>query len=198
MPATSTATRTATATATPTPAPSPTPAGPADEPLGFPLDPATLTGLVVGNVGSRTIAWGEGPPALAYSRDHQPSPDPVVANRSGWNARTHVEYEGQPAVDWYIPLHTPIRATMDGTATLLVNTVSNPFDVYGVDREPYIGNPDRARAPVSPFPGPGGGQGAFVRIESATFRADHAHFDLLATLPLAADGDVPRRVLGGL
>lgn len=92
-----------------------------------------------------------------------------------------MEYEGQPAVDWYIPDGTPIVATMDGTATLLVNTVSNPFDVYGVSREPYIGNPDRSRAPISPFPGPGGGQGAFVRIESSTHRTDNAHLDLAAT-----------------
>lgn len=92
-----------------------------------------------------------------------------------------MEFEGQPAVDWYIPDGTPIVATMDGTATLLVNTVSNPFDVYGVSREPYIGNPDRSRAPISPFPGPGGGQGAFVRIESSTHRTDSAHLDLAAT-----------------
>jgi murein DD-endopeptidase MepM/ murein hydrolase activator NlpD len=152
--------------------------------LGFPLDPATRTGLVVGTVGSRTIAWGEGADALSYSRDDQPGDDPVRANRSGWDARTHLEYEGQPAVDWYIPQGTPILATMDGTATLLVNTVSNPFDVYGVSREPYIGNPDRARAPISPFPGVGGGQGSFVRIASDGYQADHAHLDLVHTLAL--------------
>jgi murein DD-endopeptidase MepM/ murein hydrolase activator NlpD len=152
--------------------------------LGLPLDPATRTGLVVGTVGSRTIAWGEGPDTLSYSRDDQPGDDPVRANRSGWDARTHLEYEGQPAVDWYIPQGTPILATMDGTATLLVNTVSNPFDVYGVSREPYIGNPDRARAPISPFPGVGGGQGSFVRITSDGYQADHAHLDLVHTLEL--------------
>lgn len=89
-----------------------------------------------------------------------------------------MEYEGQPAVDWYIPIGTPIVATMDGVATLWVNTTSNPFDVYGVSREPYLGNPDRTRAPIVPFPGPGGGQGAFVRVESESFRADYAHMDL--------------------
>ncbi|MEP7214727.1 MAG: M23 family metallopeptidase [Anaerolineaceae bacterium] len=67
---------------------------------------------------------------------------------------------------------------MDGTATLMVNTLSNPFDVYGVSREPYLGNPDRSRAPSSPFPGPGGGEGAFVRIESETFWSDYAHLSL--------------------
>jgi murein DD-endopeptidase MepM/ murein hydrolase activator NlpD len=160
------------ATATPTP---PIAAGPRDEPRGFPLDPALRVGEVTGEVGRRTLVFGAGPSVESYSRDDQPSDDAVRANRCGWNARTHVAYEGQPAVDWYIPPGTPVLATMDGTATLLINTVSNPFDVYGVSREPYIGNPDRARAPVSPFPGPGGGQGIFVRIESDNFRADHAH-----------------------
>ena len=28
---------------------------------------------------------------------------------------------------------------MDGEATLIVNTLANAFDYYGVDREPYIG-----------------------------------------------------------
>jgi murein DD-endopeptidase MepM/ murein hydrolase activator NlpD len=177
-----------THTATPLPTATPTAlsvsAGPANQPLGFPLDAGLRTGMVTGEVGSRTIAWGEGAAVLAYSRDDQVSSDPVRANRCGWNARTHVEYEGQPAVDWYIPLDTPVRATMDGTATLLVNTTSNPFDVYGVSREPYIGNPDRSRAPVSPFAGPGGGQGTFVRIESDAYRADHAHLHLAHTLTL--------------
>jgi murein DD-endopeptidase MepM/ murein hydrolase activator NlpD len=142
---------------------------------------------VVGAVGSRTIRWGEGPPALLYSRDDQPADDADRANRCGWNARTHFEYEGQPAVDWYIPALTPVLATMDGTATLLINTLSNPFDVYGVSREPYIGNPDRARAPISPFPGPGGGQGTFVRVIGEQFRTDYAHFTLDDTLKVVPD-----------
>ena len=175
---------------TPTPAVTATPTalpfsnGPANQPLGFPLYPGQPTGMVTGDLGSRTITWGAGPPVLVYSRDDQPAPDPVRANRCGWNARTHVEYEGQPAVDWYIPPGTTVHATMDGAATLLINTTSNPFDVYGVSREPYIGNPDRSRAPVSPFTGPGGGQGTFVRIESDAFRADHAHLQLQPTLAL--------------
>lgn len=179
---------TAAATATPIPPtptePPPTPTPPRDPalPIGFPLDPSSRTGAVTGAVGSRQIAWGEGATAETYSRDDQPSADAVRANRCGWNARVHLEYEGQPAIDWYIPQGTPILATMDGTATLLINTVSNPFDVYGVSREPYIGNPDRSRAPISPFPGPGGGQGVFVRIESASFQTDHAHLDLQTTL----------------
>lgn len=181
--ATSAATASPTPTATPSPAPTSTPtATPAPvsrlEPYGFPLDPVTRTGLVTGMVGSRTIRWGEGPAALAYSRDDQPSDDPDRANRCGWNARTHLEYEGQPAVDWYIPAGTPVVATMDGTATLLINTVSNPFDVYGVSREAYVGDPDRSRAPISPFPGPGGGQGVFVRIQNEQFRTDSAHFEI--------------------
>jgi murein DD-endopeptidase MepM/ murein hydrolase activator NlpD len=142
-------------------------------------------GVVSGDVGARVLRFGDGPTVEAYSGNDQPSDDPVRANRSGWNARTHVDYEGQPAVDWYIPPGTPVVATMDGTATLLINTVANPFAVYGVDREPYIGNPDRARAPISPFSGPGGGQGIFVRIESDGFRADHAHLgiDSIGRLP---------------
>lgn len=180
------ATATATATAAPTPLATSVPAK--LEPRGFPLDPATRTGLVAGAAGSRTIRWGEGPTALAYSRDDQPSSDPERANRCGWNARTHFEYEAQPAVDWYLPVGTPVVATMDGTATLLINTVSNPFDVYGVSREPYIGNPDRSRAPVSPFPGPGGGQGVFVRIENSQFRTDYAHFEIGRSLKVVPNG----------
>lgn len=158
------------------------------EPTGFPLDPATRLGLVTGEAGARIIAWGDGPSAEAYSRDAQPSDDPDVANCCGWNARTHVEYEGEPACDWYVPAGTPVLATMSGTATLLVNTTSNPFDVYGVSREPYIGNPDRERAPVSAFPGPGGGQGVFVRLDGDTFVTSHAHLDLAQTLDLVPAG----------
>ncbi|MCO5201422.1 MAG: M23 family metallopeptidase [Chloroflexi bacterium] len=170
-----------TATSSPVPSATPTATDPRIEPIGFPIDPAARLGMVSGVPGNRAIRWGEGPTALEYSRDDQPSGDPDRANRCGWNARLHVEYEGQPAVDWYIPPGTPVVATLDGTATLLINTVSNPFDVYGVSREPYLGNPDRALAPVVPFPGPGGGQGVFVRIENAGYRTDSAHFDIGAT-----------------
>lgn len=175
---------TASATASPSPAATATvtqqPA--VLEPLGFPIDPATRTGKVTGDIGARVIRWGEGPATLDYSLFDQPSSDPDRANACGWNARVHVEYEGQPAVDWYLPPGTPVVATMDGTATLLVNTVANPFDVYGVSREPYIGNPNRTQAPISPFPGPGGGQGVFVRIENPRYRTDYAHFEIAQTL----------------
>lgn len=144
--------------------------------------------MVVGVVGERRLVFAEGPLALLYSRDDQPSDDPDRANRSGWNARVHVAYEGQPAVDWYLPTGTPILSTLDGTATLLINTVSNPFDVYGLSREPYIGNPDRARAPISPFPGPGGGQGVFVRVQSGSFSVDFAHLELAPTLRVVPEG----------
>lgn len=179
----------------PSPSAPPTPApAPRLEPLGFPIDPATRLGIVAGEVGARTIRWGEGPTALAYSRDDQPSDDPIRANRCGWNARLHVEYEGQPAVDWYLPSGTPVYGTMDGTASLLINTVSNPFEVYGVSREPYLGSPDRARAPIVPFPGPGGGQGVFVRIRNNAFQAEMGHLDLIAT-----SGLIPREAwVGGL
>ena len=176
--------------ASPTPSPvpvTPTPVPPHPAPYGFPVDLATKTGLVVGSVGSRVIQWGQGPAVGAYSRDDQSSADPVWANRAGWNARTHLEYEGQPAVDWYLPVGTPVFATMDGTATLLVNTVSNPFDVYNVSREPYLGNPDRARAPISPFPGVGGGQGVFVRVENGQFRTDYAHLAIGRTLEMVPE-----------
>lgn len=192
-----------TPTPGPTSAPSPTPEPPATptspptprlDPIGFPIDPETRLGIVTGDVGSRTIRWGEGPTALSYSRDDQPSDDPVRANRCGWNARLHVEYEGQPAIDWYIPIGTPVYATMDGTASLMINTVSNPFDVYGVSREPYLGNPDRARAPIVPFPGPGGGMGVFIRIRNTAFQTDLGHLDLIAT-----SAAVPRTAwIGGL
>jgi murein DD-endopeptidase MepM/ murein hydrolase activator NlpD len=177
---------TPTPTATPTPTPTPPPA--AIEPVGFPLDPATILGEVTGPVGSREIIWGAGPPALEYSRDDQPAGDPVVANRSGWNCRLHVEYEGHPAVDWYIPEGTPIYATMDGTATLYGITTSNAFDYYGVSREPYIGDPDRANAPISPFPGPGGGKGMFVRIENDQFATEYGHLAIAPTLSAVPAG----------
>jgi murein DD-endopeptidase MepM/ murein hydrolase activator NlpD len=181
-PSTSTGSPTRTATLTPTTTPPPTPAKRLD-PVGFPIDPTTRLGIVTGELRNRSIRWGEGPTAFDYSREDQPAGDPDRANRCGWNARLHVEYEGQPAVDWYIPPGTPVYATMDGTASLLINTVSNPFDVYGVSREPYLGNPDRDRAPVVPFPGPGGGQGVFVRIENTGYRTDSAHLDIATTLP---------------
>jgi murein DD-endopeptidase MepM/ murein hydrolase activator NlpD len=168
---------------TPTPSQTANPGPrPSLEPVGFPLDPVTRCGRVEGAMGARTVRWGAGPSALDYSRTDQPAADPERANASGWNARVHVEYEGQPAVDWYLPPGTPVYATMDGVATLYVITLSNPFEVYGVAREPYLGNPDRARAPISPFPGPGGGKGVFLRVENEAFRTEYAHLDLRSTL----------------
>jgi murein DD-endopeptidase MepM/ murein hydrolase activator NlpD len=148
----------------------------------MPIAPGTLLGAVTGQLGSRSIAWGAGPEALPYSRDGQPSGDADRANRSGWNCRVHQEYEGQPAVDWYIPPDTPVVSTIDGVATLYVITTSNAFEYYGVSREPYLGNPDRPRAPVSPFGGPGGGKGVFVRVVGTAFETEYAHFDLAQTM----------------
>ncbi len=176
---------TATATAVPTETPVPLPRL---EPTGFPLDPDTVTGLVVGDVGSRTFDWSGGPPVREVSAMLQPSDDPVAANAAGWNCRVHVEYEGLPAVDWYVPEGTPIYATMDGTATLYMNTVTNAFDYWGVSREPYIGNPDRDRAPISAFPGPGGGMGVFVRIENAGYRVDYGHMRIDETAANVPEG----------
>src|SRR3990172_12709115 len=74
------------ATVTRTPAASPSPSqtastgtpgasihpGPAGQPLGFPIAPTTRLGLVSGSLGSRSLDWGGGPEAPAYSRDAQP------------------------------------------------------------------------------------------------------------------------------
>jgi len=175
-------------TSTPSAAPSSTPtAAPtavADttEPRGFPIDPSTKLGLVAGQSPQRSIAWGAGPDASSYSRDDQPSDDPERANGGGWDCRVHVEYEGQPAVDWYVPVGTPVRATMDGTATLNVVTVTNAFDYHAVACEPYMGNPDRPRAAVAPFQGVSGGKGVFVTVENDTFVTDYGHLDPALTL----------------
>jgi murein DD-endopeptidase MepM/ murein hydrolase activator NlpD len=139
--------------------------------------------VVEGEVGSRTLVFGGGgPTAYNYALNDQPSSDPVVANRSGWNCETHYEYEGIPAVDFYIPIGTPIIATMDGTATLNVISVVNDFDRYGVSREPYLGNPDRSRAPYSPFPGPSGGLGVYVHVENGDFVTEYGHLEIAATV----------------
>lgn len=184
-PATSAA---ATQTTPGTPAASINP-GPPGQPLGFPISPAARLGLVSGPQGSRSIEWNAGPDAFAYSRDSQPSGDPDVANASGWNCRVHVEYEGQPAIDWYIQPGTPVYATMNGTATLYAITMANAFDNYGISREPYLGNPDRSRAGVSPFPGPSGGLGVYVEIDSGEFLSTYAHLDLATTATQAAPAD---------
>jgi hypothetical protein len=63
---------------------------------------------------------------------------------------------------------------------------ANAFDYYGVSREPYIGNPDRTRAPVSPFAGPGGGMGVYVSVINERYRTDYGHLSLAATI-----GNVP-------
>ena len=163
-------------TPAPTPLPSETPVpAPAIEPVGFPLGLDVRTGLVTGEMGDRVIEWDAGPSVRDVSETWHPSDDPVQANAAGWNCRVHVEYEGLPAVDWYVPEGTAVYATMDGTATLYMNTVANAFDYWAVSREPYIGDPDRANAPLSPFPGPGGGQGVFVRVENSAYRTDYGH-----------------------
>lgn len=169
-----------------TPAPSERP--PQPEPLGFPIDPQTHVGVVQGEVGSRQLVFdGSGPAAIDYTTNDQASGDPDRANRSGWNCDTHYEYEGLSAVDFYIPEGTPILSTMDGTATLYVISYRNDFDRYGVDREPYIGNPDRSRAPYSPFPGPSGGLGVYVEVRNDGFVTAYGHLNIDQTLPLVSD-----------
>jgi hypothetical protein len=169
-----------------TPESTPTPVTPASgelaEPVGFPLDPSGATDTVVGMPGSRTLAVGQGASVRETSERLQVSPDPIEANMDGWNCRVHAEYEAQPAVDWYVQPGRAVRATMDGTAMLIVNTVENAFDYYGVAREPYIGNPDRPRAPLSPFPGPGGGMGVEVAVVNDRFRTDYGHLDIARTV----------------
>jgi murein DD-endopeptidase MepM/ murein hydrolase activator NlpD len=110
------------------------------------------------------------------------SSDPDVANRSGWNCETHYEYEALSAVDFYIPDGTPLIATMDGTATLNIVSTTNDFDRYGVSREPYIGNPDRSRAPVAPFPGPSGGMGVYIHLENTDYVTEYGHLDIDKTV----------------
>lgn len=151
-------------------------------PIGYPLDRAQATDAAVGAAGSRTIAIGRGPSVGAFSRADQPSDDAARANGSGWNCRTHVEYEGAPAVDWYVRTGTPVYATMDGEAALYINTLTNAFDAYGVSPEPYLGDPNRSRAPLAPFPGPGGGMGVYVSVTSEGYRTDFGHLELAPTL----------------
>jgi hypothetical protein len=180
---------TAPAVATPTPAAATATARPSTlEPYGFPIAPNTPLGAIVGRVPNRRFEAIGGPTAFFYSRDDQISSDPAIANRSGWDCRVHQEYEGQPAVDWYLAADTPVVATMSGTAHLFVITTSNAFDFYGVSREPYLANPDRSRAPLSPFPGPGGGKGIFVRIENDAFATEYAHLQVetMSLLPPSA------------
>lgn len=170
------ATPSATQTATPaiTPTPSPTIQG-----LRFPIDPQTVLGEVIGEIGSRTVSFdADGPTAYDYALNDQPSDDPDAANRSGWNCRTHVEYEGIAAVDFYLSAGTTVHSTTAGTATLYAVSVQNDFDRYGVAREPYLGDPDRASAPVNPFPGVSAGLGLYVVVEGEGFVTEYGHLDL--------------------
>jgi murein DD-endopeptidase MepM/ murein hydrolase activator NlpD len=169
-------------TASPEPV-TPTPGAPAIEPAGFPVRPETRLGVVEGTVGSRRLVFNDsGPAALDYAAHDMVSADPDIANRSGWNCETHWEYEGIPAVDFYIPVGTPLLATMDGTATLNIISTRTDFDRYGVDREPYLGNPDRSHAPYSPFPGSSGGLGVYVKVENAGFATEYGHMEIGGTV----------------
>lgn len=184
-----TASPTPTPTASPTPSATPTPGRAKLAPAGFPLPAGLRVNVVIGKKGSREIAGAEGPTVADYSERDQISDDPVVANAGGWNCRTHYEYEGKPAVDWYVAEGTPVYATMDGEATLFIVTTANTFDFYGVPREPYYGDPDRTRAPLDPFGGrPGGGKGVFVHVENERYVANYGHLSLGATLGAVPEG----------
>jgi hypothetical protein len=184
---TASATAVSVAPSSPTVAPTPSPTrADAAVPTGFPLNPGQRTDLVTGNAGSRRIESGVGP-SVREASVVQASDDPAHANASGWNCRVHVEYESTPAVDWYVPDGTPVFATMDGGAILIVNTVDNAFDYYGVDREPYIGDPDRARAALNPFPGPGGGMGVYVAVIGDEYRTDYGHLAIAPTVSMVPE-----------
>lgn len=179
------ATPSAAQSATPTSTPTPSPTYWLIGEVGFPIGPHTVLGEVKGEAGSRTVSFGsDGPTAYGYALNDQRSDDPQAANRSGWNCRTHVEYEGIAAVDFYIPVGTPVYSTTAGTATLYARSVRNDFDRYDVAREPYLGNPDRANAPYSPFPGPSAGLGVHVVVEGDEFVTEYGHLDLGLTAEL--------------
>ena len=170
--ATPSATQTATPAGTATPSPT-------IRLLRFPIDPQTVLGEVIGEIGSRTVSFGaDGPTANDYALNDQTSDDPGVANRSGWNCRTHFEYEGIAAVDFYLPAGTPILSTISGTARLYAVSTQNDFGRYGVNREPYLGDPDRARAPLNPFPGATAGLGVYVVVEGEGFVTEYGHLNL--------------------
>ena len=173
-------------TAAPTDGPASTEPQPQPEPIGFPIDQNTELGVVTGDVGSRRLIFpDDAPSAFLYARDSQPRDDADNANASGWNCRTHVEYEGIAAVDFYLPSGTPVRSTMDGTVTIYAISVRNDFDRYSVDREPYLGNPDRSRAPVTPFPGPSSGLGVYAEVVNEGFVLEYGHLDLGLTANMA-------------
>ncbi len=156
-------------------------------PSGYPVDPNTKTLRVVGTRGSRSLAE-DGPTVQETSERIQLLSDEDAANASGWNCATHVNDQGQPAVDWYLPEGTPVVATMDGTATVYVNTVANTFSYYGVENEPYLGNPD-PNAAVNPFGVDGsGGKGVWVEIRNDQFTVNAAHLDLR----MMVDGAIPK------
>lgn len=181
-PPSATSTPSPTAAVTDSPAPTPTATYWLIGDVGFPVDPNMTLGVVEGEVGSRELVFdGDGPTAYDYALNDQPSDDPERANRSGWNCRTHFEYEGIAAEDFYIPVGTPVYATTAGTATLYAVSVRNDFDRYEVDREPYLGNPDREDAPYSPFPGPSSGLGVYVVVEGDELVTEYAHLDLALT-----------------
>lgn len=173
-------------TAASPPVPTPTAAGRLEEPRGLPIDPAQPVGWVDYGDETRTIKWNAGPGAAAYSRDFQTGEDKLLANAGGWNCHVHVAFEGRPAVDWYIPVGTPIRSTMDGAATLFAITTANAFDYYDRPRAPYVGFPMPA-ASVSPFPGPGGGKGVYVEVRNQAFVTESAHLSLAPTLTVVPE-----------
>jgi hypothetical protein len=125
----------------------------------------------------------DGPDIATVSREifSRPAND-EVANRYGWNCRTHQRYEdGYPAVDWYLPEGTPVYAVMDGEAELVIITVTNSFEYYRVDPTLYLGLP-AANVPIYSFSGPSGGMGVYVSVFDGVLKAEAGHLELDRTV----------------
>lgn len=177
-------TRPTPAMASPQTAASPSPTVSPNEPVGFPLAPNLRPSRVLDTPQGRTVAppAENGPTAVDVARTYQTRlENDLEANRFGWNCRLHNTYEGAPAVDWYLPLGTPVLATMRGQAELYVITTVNSFDYYGVDPHVLLGLPPSSQSRY-PFPGPSGGMGVFVSILNGPLRAEYGHLDLTRTL----------------
>lgn len=153
-------------------------------PVGFPVDP-TLRPLHVSYTtqGPRLLPpAADGPTVLDVAKSIYPRPNnDAAANEFGWDCRTHAQYEDYPAVDWYLPLGTPLIATMDATATLYVIFPQNSFQYYGLDANTYLGLPNPS-LPKYPFSGESGGMGVFISLSDGVLQAEYGHTDPQRTI----------------